>query len=208
MSLLRTLASRVACLATVAVVLSVPVRAADAPAGMTLPKPGAEHAVLAKWVGTWTSMTTMSMGEQKISWTGSVETRPVCGGLWYVSDHTSTDPKMPFEGHEFVGYDPNAKKYVGSWVDSWTTSITPFDMEWNAETKQFRSVLTVKGPDGQPGQLVMLTEILDDDHHTSRMWMGSEQSGEPMMTMVYARAAVGPAGRTKATKTRSNIQNN
>jgi hypothetical protein len=154
-----------------------------------LPKPGPEHELLAKWAGHWTSTTTMSMGPQKVTWSGTVDTRIVAGGLWLVSEHKGNDPKMPFEGHEIMGYDPNLKKYVGSWVDSWTTSITPFESEWNAEKKQIRSVMTVKGPDGQPAKMLMVIDVVDDDHHDARMWTSADESGEPMMTIAYTRAA-------------------
>jgi hypothetical protein len=54
----------------------------------------------------------------------------------------STDAKMPFEGKGCWGYDNHKKKFVGVWIDTWSTSIMncegTFDeakrtMNWESE---------------------------------------------------------------------------
>lgn len=193
MSIRRTCAARMACATVLAVLLSTAAFAEEkadqaAGGGMPLPKPGPEHAMLAKWAGKWNSVTTMSQGPMKMTWAGTCDARVTAGGLWMETDYKSTDPKVPFEGHEIFGYDPNAKKFVGSWVDSWSTAITPFESEWNADKKQFRSTMTTNGPDGQPVRMIMVIDVPDEDHHTMRAWMGGDETAEPMMVAEYTRA--------------------
>jgi hypothetical protein len=158
---------------------------------MPMPKPGPEHAMLQHMVGKWKSVTTASRDPNmpKMSWEGTVEAHSICNGLWFESIHRSTDPKMPFEGHDIQGYNPDSKKFVGTWVDSWTTSMTPYEGTWDPDAKKMSYHMTVMDPTGKEAKMLMVIEMQDDDHHTMKMWMTPEESGEPMMTITYTRMA-------------------
>ena len=107
---------------------------------MEMPGPGPEHKLLEKWAGEWTAKVEMSMGPgpaEKSDAKSSVKL--TCGGLWLVTDYSSTVAGAPFFGHELRGYDPATQKYVINWVDSWTSSFGLGEGTWDEATKTLTS---------------------------------------------------------------------
>lgn len=96
--------------------LAVAVVAQDAP---TSPPPEKEHEWLKQLVGEWESeMETASVpGMPAMKCTGTMKTRTL-GGYWIVSDVHNDMMGQKVDAVQTVGYDPKAKKYVGTWVDS------------------------------------------------------------------------------------------
>src|SRR5580692_10622765 len=85
----------------------------DAPS-FTPPAPGPEHRVFEKDVGTWDADVEVRMpGAPLQTSRGVAVNRLVCGGLWLVGDFRNET--SGFEGHGVYGYDPQTKKYVGTW---------------------------------------------------------------------------------------------
>jgi len=57
------------------------------------------------------------------------------GELWTTSRFETTFMGMPFTGASTYGFDPNKKKYVGTWIDSTSTSLTTMEGVYNEELK-------------------------------------------------------------------------
>jgi len=84
-----------------------------------LPVPQTEHAWLKQLVGEWESESEMTTAPgqppQKSKGTESVR---AIGGLWVVADIKGETPMGVMTAMLTLGYDPQKKKYVGTWVDS------------------------------------------------------------------------------------------
>lgn len=81
--------------------------------------PTPEHKWLEKFVGKWESASNAPAGPdgEAMECKGTATYR-MLGGLWVISEMSGEMPGMKFEAVQTIGYDPEAKAYVGTWVDS------------------------------------------------------------------------------------------
>jgi len=149
------------------------------------PKPGPEHERLTQeLVGNWDAV--MDMGGQKSKCTASYKS--ICDGMWVVSEFEGELGGAKFHGHGLDGYDLHKKKYVGVWVDSWTSA--PLHMEGNYDAKTKLLVMTGEsvGPDGSLQKFSNTTETKDKDHFTFKMNMVQADGTEQLVfTIEYTR---------------------
>ena len=141
-----------------------------------LPKPGPEHKRLAEeLVGTWDCV--MDVGGQKSK--GSVSYKSICDGMWLASEFEGELGGAKFHGHGLDGYDLHQKKYIGIWVDSWTSSPLRMAGDYDPKTKRLVMTGDSVSMDGKPEKFKAITETKDKDHFTFKMLMiqpdGSEQ---------------------------------
>jgi hypothetical protein len=154
------------------------------PAGqMPTAKPGPEHEILKKSVGTWdATVEEMAPGAPAKTSKGT-ETAKLVGGLWLVSDFKSEMAGQPFEGHAVGGYDTNKKKYVGTWVDSMSSGVWTSEGTFDPATKTLTDAMEGPGPDGKPMKCKAVTEWKDADTKVFTMYMGEA----PTMRITYKR---------------------
>jgi hypothetical protein len=104
----------------------------------SVPKPTAEHKVLAEDEGTWDatikSFENGPESEPVVSKGVEVNT-VITGGLWVASTFKGDFGGMTFEGRGQYGYDPAKKKYVGTWIDSMSTTITVLEGSYDAKNR-------------------------------------------------------------------------
>jgi len=159
-----------------------------------IPKPTEEHERLRKEVGVWDAKMTAYMGEEPMTAQG-VETNTMLGDFWIVSEFEGEFAGLPFSGRGQYGYDPNAKQYVGSWIDNFSTTLMTMEGDDDKET----GALTMIGKTFDPslGKLIdhkMVSKMIDDDHRTFTMYMKAPEYGEDWVkTMVieYTRRPEG-----------------
>jgi hypothetical protein len=155
--------------------------------GMPLPKPGPEHELLKKDVGTWDATVEMMMPPAPPS-KGTETATLGPGGLWLITDFKSEMMGAPFTGHGVTGWDPAKKKYVGTWVDSMSTSISATESTYDAASKTATGMLEAPGPDGAPMKLKAVTEYKDDDTRVFTMYVkGPDGKEAPTMRITYKR---------------------
>jgi hypothetical protein len=109
-----------------------------AKAQQTPPKPTGEHKILAADGGTWdAAITSYQNGpDSEPTVTKGVEVNTVLsGGLWVSSTFQADFGGHAFEGRGQFGYDPIKKKYVGTWIDSMSPSLSVLDGSYDAKTK-------------------------------------------------------------------------
>ena len=101
--------------------MSSALAAQDAPG---MPAPTKEHEWLHQLAGQWEADLEVSAGPGKppLKLKSTENTRRI-GGFWILSESEVTPPGMPFARALTLGYDPQKKKYVGTWVDSTSTHI-------------------------------------------------------------------------------------
>jgi len=138
-------------------------KAAEAPPEP--PKPGPEHNILKQDAGTWDATVEMTQGPGQAPMVSKgVEINTLLGGgLWLVTDFKSDMMGQPFEGHGISGYDSGQRKYVSTWVDSWSTGLSSGQSTYDAAARKMTGWM--EGPDmtGQISRTTMVTEWKDLD---------------------------------------------
>jgi len=156
-------------------------------------EPQKEHHWLQKLVGEWTYEHEMSMGPDKPKETfRGTETVRSLGGLWTVGEGGGD---MPGGGTAktimTLGYDPQKKRFVGTFIASIMTFLWLYDGALDASGKAL--VLDAEGPNFAPGATGMAKykdtiTFLTDDHRTltSKM-LGPDGQWHEFMQAHYRR---------------------
>ncbi len=111
-----------------------------------------------------------------------------CGGLCLISDFKGDFGGMPFHGHGTSTWDPNKKKYVGTWTDSMSSGLSLSEGTYDAATK--KSTSTMEGPD-PTGKIVKSKAVVEyKDANTRVMSMfttGPDGKDVPTMKISYTK---------------------
>ncbi len=93
-----------------------------------MPKPVKEHEWLQQFVGEWESEAEIVMdpGKDPVKSKGTETVRAI-GGFWIMGENKGEMMGQPFTGIFTVGYDPDKKKYVGTWIDSMTSMMWKYE---------------------------------------------------------------------------------
>jgi Protein of unknown function (DUF1579) len=133
-----------------------------------------EHRWLQKFVGEWTYEAEASMGPgqppMKSSGTESVRS---LSGVWILGEGQGEMPGAgPGTSILTLGYDPQKKRFVGTWVGSMMTHLWVYSGTLDAAERVL--TLDTEGPDfaveGKMGKYKDVIEFKSDDHRvlTSR----------------------------------------
>ena len=150
--------------------------------GPPIPKPTAEHKILAADEGTWdaTIKSFLAGPDAEPTVSKGVEVNTVMpGGLWVLSTFRGDIGGMAFEGHGQFGYDPLKKKYVGSWIDSMSPSLSVLEGTYDAQTR----TMTLEGDGVDPSTKTeytqrMVTTLKDDDTRVFTLYMKFDGAGD------------------------------
>jgi len=157
-------------------------------------QPQGEHVWLTKLVGEWTyeAEAVMEPGKPLEKCSGSESVRSV-GGLWIVAEGTGEMPGgSPATMILTLGYDPQKKRFVGTWIGSMMTHLWVYDGALDAEGRIL--TLNSEGPDmtGE-GKLVQFRDVIEvkgDDRRTLTSYMlGADGTWLKVMTATYLRKA-------------------
>ena len=163
---------------------------AAAPPGMPVVKAGPEHEVLKGDVGTWDATVESYMpGVTQPLVSKGTETNTLVGGMWLVTDFKGEMMGQPFQGHGVSGWDPNKKKYVGTWVDTMSTGLGLTESSYDAAAKTMTG--TFEGPDPSSGQVTkMKSSVVWKDPNTRVFTMsgpGPDGKDATFMKITYTR---------------------
>jgi Protein of unknown function (DUF1579) len=162
----------------------------DVKAASRSASPNPEIDVLRKWVGNWEATIQSTGRDGKPVSSAAKATVKLSGGRWLVSDFDGTFMGAPFIGHEVIGYDPVAKKYLLNWVDSMATSFSTGEGLYSPQSKTL--TLTVSGRDDSTGKMTTWRQVdiwKDADHHewTLRTISPKDAKEQIQMTIRYRR---------------------
>ncbi len=147
-------------------------------------KPGPEHARLKEMEGTWDATVKMQGAESKAVANYKMD----LGGLWLTSTFQGDFGGMKFEGRGLDSYDPAKKKYVGVWVDSWSTAPMVMEGTFDKEKNIVTMIGEGPGPEGKPVKHRMVTKIKDKDTHDWTMYVvGPDGKEAEMLSITYKR---------------------
>jgi hypothetical protein len=156
--------------------------------------PQKEHRWLEKLVGEWTSEAeaVMEPGKPAETCRGTESVRSL-GGLWIVAEGKGEMPGgEPATMVLTLGYDPQRKRFVGTWIGSMMTHLWVYDGSLDAAER----VLTLEAegpnmasPDGGMAKYRDVIELKSNDHRvlTSHM-LGDDGTWTRFMTAHYRRA--------------------
>lgn len=153
-------------------------------------KPEQEHLWLKKLVGNWTFEGEMSMGpDQPPMKSSGTETFRSLNDLWFIGEGKSTMP----DGNSgtmimSLGYNPETKRYLGTWIGSMMTTLWVYDGFIEGNTLN----LDAEGPsmagDGKTATYRDSIEFVSDDHRILRSQMlTGDGAGNIFMTAHYKR---------------------
>jgi hypothetical protein len=153
-------------------------------------EPLPEHLWLQKLVGNWTYESEALMGPDKPPVKGSgKETTRSLGGLWVVGEANGS---MPGGGTAdmliTIGYNPETKRFVGTWIGSMMALLWVYDGFVEGNTLH----LDAEGPsmsgDGKMAKYRDSIEIVNDDHRVLRsQLLGDDGQWNVFMTAHYRR---------------------
>ena len=148
------------------------------------PKPGKPHELLALDAGTWDCDVKMFLGGPDAppsTYKGVEINKLVSGGLYLQSSFTyPMGGQREFEGHSLMGYNPRTKKYVGTWVDNFTSVPSAIDGEYDEKTKTLTIHTTVVDGQGNEMKSKNATKWLDDSKKEFAAYLIVEAGGQKM----------------------------
>ena len=109
------------------------------------PAPVKEHQWLQQFVGEWETHSEATMGpdQQPLKCEGSMTTR-MLGGFWVINEIKGDMAGTTMSGLQTIGYDPDRKKYVGTWVDSMMNYLWKYEGTVDKSGKKI--TLEAEGP--------------------------------------------------------------
>ena len=143
--------------------------------------------VLKKDVGVWDAKLKMTMEGMEMEMAG-VETNRMVGGNWVIGSFKGDFGGQAFEGHSTIGYDAAKGKYIGTWVDSMSASMTT--MEGSLDEKTGNLVFMVDSIDPASGEKVKGKQIYEYKGDDTRVMKMQKQDGDEWvteMTITYTR---------------------
>jgi hypothetical protein len=154
------------------------------------PKPGPEHQFLLGAIGKWHAVIEMAdpTGQVTVSkGTSTLTAGP--GGFWLIDDFQAEIMGGPFAGHGATGYDQQKGKYVGTWIDSWSSGVLVLEGTYDAAKKALTMSGMAPGMDGTPVLHTMVTTFKDANTRTFEMFLpGPGDKLMKVMTITYTRA--------------------
>ncbi|MFZ2168314.1 MAG: DUF1579 domain-containing protein [Methylococcaceae bacterium] len=154
--------------------------------------PQKQHEWLQQLVGEWTyeSECSMEPGKPPEKFKGSEHVRSI-GGLWVQGE---SHGEMPGGGMATMlttlGYDPQKKRYIGTWVGSMMTHLWLYDGSLNVAENAL--TLNTEGPSCTgDGKLVKdrdVIELKSADHRVHTVYrLGDDGEWRSIMTINYRR---------------------
>lgn len=166
----------------------------DMDAWMAAAQPGESHKKLEPMVGAWSAAQKfwMEPGQAPVESQATCENTWTLGGRFVEQRFTGSMPgmNMPFEGRGFTGFDNVTGKFVGMWMDSFSTSMITFE----GTASPCGKVLTFRGEQKAPGGMTVKyryeVRLESADRHVFVMWQAMGEAPEAkVMETVYTKRA-------------------
>src|SRR5262245_8831964 len=156
-------------------------------------KPTPEHALLKKDVGTWDASVKSweKPGAEAMESKAVEKNEMLPGDMWLVSHFEGAFGPIKFNGIGQAGYDPEQKKYVGTWIDS----MSPYLLTTKADYDPATKTLTGTGETRDPAtnkvmQTKSVARYIDDNTRTFAMYTNGPDGKEwKMLEIMYKRRA-------------------
>lgn len=155
---------------------------------MKAPTPQKEHEWLQRLVGEWSyEAPGMEPGSKHVG----TETVRSVGGLWVIAEgHGSMPDGGPSIAMLTLGYDPQKKRFVGTWLGSMMTHLWVYEGSLDASGEALR--LETEGPSfTSEGKMARYKEVMefkgDDERVFSSSYLGDDGDWHQFMATRYRR---------------------
>ena len=154
--------------------------------------PTEEHQTIAREAGVWkASLKVWMRADQKEPFTSeATETNTLLGPYWLLSEFKGNLGGIEFVGRGQFGYDPVAKKFVGTWIDSMTPFLATMEGQHDAEKDELTMIVTARDPEtGKNNTTTNVTRFIDEDTKVFTIHQGVEgdENRWQMMEIEYKR---------------------
>lgn len=135
-------------------------------AWMAASMPGAPHAWLGQFIGTWKTKMSMDMGGAPMVSEGTAKFSWLIDGRFLLQEFNGDMMGMPMQGFGVQGFDNVKRQYTGTWLDNMSTGI----MTMQGSLDQTGKVLTLIGGMDEPmtGEMnkpvAFITTVIDENH--------------------------------------------
>jgi hypothetical protein len=155
-------------------------------------EPQKEHQWLHNLVGEWTYETDepTQPGQPTAKASGTESVRSL-GGLWVLAESKGDMPGAgPAVSLMTLGYHPEKKRFVGTWIGSMMTYMWVYDGELDSAGRVL--TLNAEGPSmsggGKNAQYQDVIELKSNDHRTlTARTLGEDGKWQQFMTVEYRR---------------------
>jgi len=156
-----------------------------------MPKPTAEHKLIHQGIGTWEGTLTMHMPGMSTEPVPSTEVVTAMGPFWTTSRFECDFMGMPFVGAGSMGYDPNKKKYLGTWIDNMSPALAVMEGEMDKEsgklTMHYEAMNMMTGKLSPHSNVMTMTE----NSYKLEFYMGEGDAAMHTMTIEMQRKSGG-----------------
>ena len=161
------------------------------------PGPEKEHAFLKRFVGQWETISEciVGPGQPPMKCEGSIDSK-MLGEFWVLNQTEGTMAETTVTALQTLGYDPQKKKYIGTWVDSMVNHM------WKSEGTVDGSTLTLEaeGPNFMAaGKLAKFRDIYEfksaNEIALSSSILGEDGKWITFVTGTAKRKSVDPSTR-------------
>ena len=146
-----------------------------------VPEVTKEHKLLKKDVGVWDAEMKLWMAgpDQEPTVSKGSERNRMLGDFWVLSTYTSNLGGQDFQGSSQLGYDPQKKKFVGTWVDTMSTHISTMEGTYDDATSELTMFMTSVDPEsGKEVKAKTVSKYVDKDTRTFVMYMQDPSGGD------------------------------
>lgn len=155
------------------------------------PQSGQPSAWLKQLAGEWKTEAEVIVPGQKSITAKGTESARMLGQNWLIVEGKAELGGMPFSSLQTLGYDPQAKKYVGTWVDSLSSYMWKYEGTLDESGRML--TLTTRGPcpqkNGELANVREVLEIVDKDQKTFTSYVEmAPGKWEKMVTVEAVRA--------------------
>jgi hypothetical protein len=150
-------------------------------------KPERQHELLKQFEGEWDiRCKMMKPGEKGEESKGAETARVGLGGFWLTGDFKGEHDGKPFEGQYTTGWEPEKKRFVGTWVCSLMPYMTRYEGESDPSGKNWMFKAECFDPQaGKATQHRMTFEWTDKDHYVHKFYGPGEGGKETLFGEMY-----------------------
>ena len=153
-----------------------------------MPKPQKEHEWLQQLTGEWDTEGEIfgEPGKPPTKTRGGESNRAI-GGFWILSEHKGDFFGTPFTGIFSLGYSPEKKKYVGTWIDSMTSHLWTYTGSVDAAGKALTLDAEGPGQDGKPAKFREILTVVDKNQKTFTSSIEKDGQYVTFLKITYTR---------------------